>query len=342
MHTMRVAHRWLRLQTRVWGRRPAAARLARGGLLAASVGCLWFGLHLAGERDQLRHALEADPVVPAAMADLQAELGPMLPVEVNERVEYWMRRFRTDQKEVFEDLLAREGLYGDMIRRKLRERGMPEGLVYLAMIESGFSTRARSRAEAIGMWQFMVPTARQYGLRIDEWVDERRDPERATDAALDYLQALHERYGSWYLAAAAYNAGPTRVSRALRRHAGAVKGDEELYWEIIDHLPRETALYVPKFLAATYLARRTESERFVFDRVEPFRYQVVWVPGGTRLSVVARRLGAEGRVLRDLNPQLLRGVTPPGEVYPLRVPAGSAPRVVAALARTDAGARRAD
>ncbi|MHC4925526.1 MAG: lytic transglycosylase domain-containing protein, partial [Planctomycetota bacterium] len=181
---------------------------------------------------------------------------------MNARVEKWMRRFLSDQRRTFQTYLSQEGRFGDLIRDKLAERGMPEDLLYLAMIESGFSPKATSRVFAVGVWQFMSPTATQFGLRVDEWVDERRDPVRATDAALDYLSFLHERYGSWYLAAAAYNAGPSRVDRALKRYGGDRRGDEALYWDIIEHLPRETREYVPRILAASTLAR--EAGRYGF------------------------------------------------------------------------------
>ena len=257
-----------------------------------------------------------------------------LPMEVNDRVTRWMERYLGDQRHTFDEFMSRETLYGDMIREKLRSRGMPEDLIYLAMIESGFHPRARSRVEAIGVWQFMGPTALEYGLRIDEWVDERRDPIRATDAALDYLEVLHARFGSWYLAAAGYNAGPNRVARTLRTHADARTGDEELYWEIIDHLPSETREYVPRLIAATLLARRADELGFASDRAAPYAFDRVWVPGGTRLGSVARSLGVSVSVLRDLNPHLIRGMTPPGGSYELRVPTGSSATVVAALSRS--------
>lgn len=260
-----------------------------------------------------------------------------LPVEINARVARWMRRFQTDQRASFERFLARETIYSDLIRAKLRERGMPEELRYLAMIESGFVPRATSPVSAVGMWQFMGPTAREFGLRVDGWVDERRDPVKATDAALDYLAWLHERYDSWYLAAAAYNGGYGRVDRALRRHAGgdgvddSGSGDEDVYWEIIDHLPRETREYVPRMLAATMLASRAEAYGFTVERELPYRFDRVWVPGGTSLGTVAASIDVPVELMRDLNPHLIRGATPPGKAFGLRVPVGATGEVVASL-----------
>lgn len=282
---------------------------------------------------------------PAADADMARVTPPMLvaslPLHVNARVDRWMNRFRTDQRAAFERLLARRGAYDGMIRERLSERGMPRQLIYMAMMESGLSPRAVSSASAVGLWQFMGPTAQQYGLRVDEWVDERRDPVRATDAALDYLQWLHDRYDSWYLAAAAYNAGPGTVDRVLRLHAEGRTGDEEIYWDILDHLPRETREYVPRMVAATLLAEDADQEGFDVRSTRPYEYDRVFVPGGTSLARVARSLDIERAELRLLNPHLIRGMTPPHETYPIRVPVGSAPRVVAALGRGSA-LRRAD
>lgn len=313
----------------------AGHRFLRGLALVLFVVLLLLGLTVGAKSEKTVSTL-ADAQASYALA--LAEVPVALPLEVNERVEYWMHRFSTDERATFEALLAREGLYAEMIRAKLHERGMPEELVYLAMIESGFTADARSHVSATGMWQFMSATARAYGLRVDAYVDERRDPIRATDAALAYLAQLHQRYGSWYLAAAAYNAGPTRVSRALRRHASARQGDEALYWEIVDHLPRETANYVPRLLAATTLARSSESWGFKFEQVSPYTFDVVWVPGGTSLATVAAGLAIDPQDVRALNPHLIRGVTPPGSVFPLRVPVGQATAVVAVLGM----ARRAD
>ncbi|MGW8266779.1 MAG: lytic transglycosylase domain-containing protein [Longimicrobiales bacterium] len=262
-----------------------------------------------------------------------AEIAPSLslPLEMNKQVERWMERYLTDQRPVFQRYLEREGLYSDMIRDALRRRGMPEDLVYLAAIESGFTPSAISRVSAMGMWQFMGPTAEAFGLRIDGYVDERRDPIRATEAALDYLQALHDRFGSWYLAAAAYNAGPTRVAWALSGQEGKQAGEEELYWQIVDLLPTETRVYVPKILAAILLSRTAEEYGFEVERAKPVRFDRVWVPGGTTLAAVAKSTDVPLARIRELNPHLLRGVTPPGEPFGIRVPPGKSSLVVASL-----------
>jgi membrane-bound lytic murein transglycosylase D len=215
------------------------------------------------------------------------------------------------------------GVYAELIREKLHRRGMPEELLYIPVIESGLSTVAVSRVAAVGLWQFMVPTAEQYGLRVDGWVDERRDPEAASEAALDYLSWLHSHFGgSWVLAAAAYNAGPGRLERVLNRHAEGWRGDDHVYWEILEYLPRETREYLPKIIAVSQLAASLDADGFEGGRVEPYRYESVFVPGGTDLAFVAKAIGVEAAVVRDLNPHLIRGLTPPDELYPLRVPTG--------------------
>lgn len=263
--------------------------------------------------------------------------------EDHARVEYWVRRFSTDQRPTFELFLAQEGAFGELIRQKLRDRKMPEELLYMAMIESGLRPGAVSRVEAVGVWQFMGPTAEAYGLRVDEWVDERRDPVKATDAALDYLEWLYGRYQSWYLAAAAYNAGPTRVDQALRRSRIGIPATDSAFWTIRSMLPKETREYIPRLLAATRLAEAPQANGFHgIDGELPYEFDQVWVPGGTALRQVASRLGVEHRMLWALNPHLVRGKTPPGEAFPLRVPVGSAFQVVASLGSRPWSKRLAD
>ena len=281
----------------------------------------------------------ADPPPEIAVEEVAFDLVEVrLPVHVNDRVERWIRRFLTTERADFEHYLAREGLYGGMIRDRLRQRGMPEGLIYLAMIESGFSPWATSPVLASGVWQFLRPTAQAYGLRVDQWVDERRDPVRATDAALDYLAELYEEFGSWHLAAAAYNAGPGRVGSALRRVQPGTVDHDELYWEIIEHLPRETREYVPKLIAAAILAEQAEHFGFDVEPDLPYLFELVLVPGGTALAQVAGAAGVPNSLMRDLNPHMIRGTTPPDGSFLVRVPLGTSGQVVAAHAAPGGGA----
>jgi membrane-bound lytic murein transglycosylase D len=168
----------------------------------------------------------------------------------NPKVDYWVKKLSTSMSGSVEIALGRMTKYYDMITTKLAAKQMPRDLVYLAMIESDFDPNARSHARAVGLWQFMATTARRFGLEVRGHVDERKDPERATDAALDYLATLHDRFGSWYLAAAAYNSGEGTVSRALKRVTGKRTGTDADFFKILKALPRETQDYVPKLIAA--------------------------------------------------------------------------------------------
>ncbi|HYC89644.1 MAG TPA: lytic transglycosylase domain-containing protein [Thermoanaerobaculia bacterium] len=165
------------------------------------------------------------------------------------RVEYHITRFTGEKRAEFASYLERKSQYEEMIRAKLRRRGMPEELLYLAMVESGFNPTVHSLADAAGIWQLVPDTARRYGLKVDETVDERHDAEKSTDAALSYLSYLYNRFGSWYLAAAAYNAGENRISPIVE------KGTDADYYRVWDQLPGETRDYVPAMVAAMRIAR---------------------------------------------------------------------------------------
>lgn len=250
----------------------------------------------------------------------------------NERVEYWIRFLQGRNRDRTQLWLERLGRYGPYIRSQLRARGMPEDLVYLALIESGLSPVARSRASAVGMWQFIAETGRRYGLEVSRYVDERNDPIKSTDAALDYLQDLYDHFGSWYLAAAAYNTGENRVDRVLRQRAGGQRGDESLYWRIGEFLPRETRDYVPIMLAVGHIGK--DPARYGFEDLryqEPMRFERARVKPGTRLADVARAAGVDTEEIERLNPHLIRGQTPPDRDWDVRVPPGTADAVEKAL-----------
>jgi membrane-bound lytic murein transglycosylase D len=179
------------------------------------------------------------------------------------RVDSWVARFTSDLKRSFATYLNRMGKYESMISQKLAQRGMPQDLIYLAMIESGFNPKAQSPARASGLWQFIGETGRRYGLTVSRRLDERNDPAKATDAALAYLSDLHKRFGSWYLAAAAYNTGENRVGRIMREVTGRERGTDADYYRIANRLPQETRDYVPKLIAAARIAK--EPEKYGFD-----------------------------------------------------------------------------
>ena len=244
-----------------------------------------------------------------------------LPAVRNERVEFWIDFLSGRNAEKTELWLERQGRYAPLIRQALAANEMPQDLLYLAMIESGLSPKAYSHAAASGMWQFIAETGRRYDLRIDGYVDERRDPVKSTAAALEYLGEMHDEFGSWFLAAAGYNSGENRVRRLLREEAGGATGDENLYWLIGPELPRETRDYVPLMLAMGHIAK--DPARYGFTDLEfqePLEYETVEVPGGTPLSTVARAADVDREVIEELNTHLTRGITPPGETYGVRVP----------------------
>src|SRR6266566_7056331 len=244
---------------------------------------------------------------------------------MNRRVLQYLEFFRVDSRDRFEIWLARLGRYEGMIRDRLRAKRLPEDLVYLSLIESGFSNTAVSRAKAVGMWQFMASTARLYGLTVDPWVDERRDPYKATEAAVNYLADLRERLGSIYLAAAAYNAGVGRVERGIGRLPGEPDSvDDHTFFQLSDrrYLRRETRDYVPKLIAASLIAKQPGRYGFEVEPQSPLVFDEVTVPDATGLDVVARLADTAVAVLLELNPQYVRGVTPPGRSVVVRVPRG--------------------
>jgi membrane-bound lytic murein transglycosylase D len=277
-----------------------------------------------------------DLASPAEIAAAEVEIasgmaegseGPVwdLPNLDHPRVDYWVRRFTTDKRGEFTRFLTRSGRYAPMISAKLDERGMPQDLIYLAMIESGFNPTAYSPAHASGLWQFISETGRRYGLDINLAIDERNDPVKSTDAALDYLTYLHGRFGSWYLAAAGYNTGENRVGRIMRQVTGSERGDEYSYYRIWDRLPRETRDYVPLMVAAARIAK--EPERYGFDTVEvapPLEYDEIVVEPATQLAAVAQAAGVTVADIRQLNPHFKLNRTRNDRPSAVRLPPGTA------------------
>jgi membrane-bound lytic murein transglycosylase D len=250
------------------------------------------------------------------------------PVTINAQVQFFVDRFTIQHRDVVTLWVNRSARYLGMIRDVMRKKGLPEELAFTAMIESGFNPRAVSRVGAKGMWQFMASTARSYGLRVDPWIDERLDPEKSTIAAAAYLHDLHKMFGSWPLAQAAYNAGEVKVARAIR-----VTGSTD-FWMLArtNHLRRETKEFVPQIHAATVIGRDPERYGFDFDDRPAPPTETVPVPPSTDLRRLSAAAGMSQEALRALNPVLLRGVTPPGAPYELRVPVGAREGVLTALA----------
>jgi len=291
----------------------------------------------APDVDDLDAAPSFSPPPPSAEEREDLILGSALvrDPEVRRRVNYWILRWQTWGEGYFTRYLERMERYGDLVDAELVDRGLPRSLRYLPVIESGYNPVAESRAGAVGMWQFMSGTARFLGLDVTPLIDERRDPWRSTDVALDYLSELGDRFdGSWFLALAAYNSGWGRVQRILDRYGHGARPSDSLFWSLRGHFPQETRDFVPKLLAAARLARDPEAYGFEpGDSVPPAQVEQVRVPDATSLDVVASAAGVDEDEIERLNPQLLRGYTPPDRETALRVPTGTAERFRVAYAR---------
>ena len=256
----------------------------------------------------------------------KAHLSPY-PLVMNDQVRHFFDRFTGERRDVVGLWMSRAGRYLGMIRDVLRRNGLPEDLAFTAMIESGFNPVAVSRAGAKGLWQFMAATARRYGLRVDQWVDERLDPEKATTAAAAYLRDLHNIFGSWTLAQAAYNAGEMKVLRALRS-----TGVND-FWPLTrtELLMRETKEFVPQIQAAVVIGRDPTRYGFEVKEPEPQTVERIAVPPSPDLRRLATAAGLSVDALHSLNPVLVRGVTPPGAPYEVNVPSNRLTAIVTAL-----------
>ena len=274
-------------------------------------------------------AARAEPAEPEGGGDISPEPTWDIDVrsyETHKRVEYYLARFKGPVRPTFTEWLSRGTRYEPMIRTKLQAAGLPGDLTYLALIESGYNPHAYSRAAAVGMWQMMTATAKGMGLRVDWWIDERRDPVRSTDGAIRFLTYLHEQFGSLYLAAAAYNGGPGRVARGLSRYADQLEGStgEDRFFALAEHsyLRAETRDYVPKMIAAALIAKDPRRYGITVESRSVLEYDTVRVGPATPLAAIAKATGVSIDAIRDLNPHILRGVTPPKGSLSVRVPAG--------------------
>jgi len=248
--------------------------------------------------------------------------------ETTARVEHYLRVFSGSAREHIVAQLEEGSRYEPMIRAKMRAGGLPEDMYYLALIESGFNPNAYSRAAAVGMWQFMASTARDMGLRVDWWVDERRDPIKSTTAAVGFIRGLKEQLGSLYLAAAAYNGGPGRIARGLTRYADDLEGTsgDDKFFALADKdfLPRETREYVPQLIATALIAKEPQRYGMTIRTLPPFTYDSVRVGPAVPVAAIAKASGATVAQILSLNPQILRGMTPPRDSIRVRIPLGAA------------------
>lgn len=270
-------------------------------------------------------AVAEEPVEPEAVPEPDVAQHDV-PIVWNNQVRTFIHYFQTRKWGLITRAFERASRYLPTMREIFREHGLPLDLLNLAFIESAFSPRALSRAKAAGIWQFMESTGRLYGLRKTRWLDERRDPEKATHAAAKYLKALYEMFGSWPLALAAYNAGEGKIQRRIERQR------TRDFWAL--RLPRETSLFVPAFMAMTVIAKEPGRYGFSPPEEEPLRYETVMIRQPTDLKVIARAAGTSVEVIWDLNPELTRWATPLHLAeYEIRVPTGSRDRVLQYLAQ---------
>jgi membrane-bound lytic murein transglycosylase D len=242
-----------------------------------------------------------------------------IPVVYNAAVKKWIKFFVNRGREYFERYSSRAGKYAPILSKILAEHGLPKDLIFLAMAESGFNNRAKSWAKAVGPWQFMPATGKKFGLSYDWYIDERRDPIKATIGAAKYLKVLYKMFGSWELATAAYNAGEGKIKRAIRRY------NTENFWKLRKgrYLRPETKNYVPKIMALAIIGKNLSS--FGLNDIEfegPLDFDEIVLPPFTDLDKIAKDLNLEFDEILNLNPEISRWYTPPQRPYTLRVPVG--------------------
>ena len=240
-----------------------------------------------------------------------------IPLVRNKKVDQFIEYFKTKGRPQFEIWLDRLEVYGPVLSKILDENNLPPELLYLAMIESGLNPKAHSKAAATGMWQFIYSTGKIFGLERNWYIDERRDPEKATRAACAYLSNLYEEFDNWYLALAAYNSGEGRIRRATKLHQTSD------FWQL-HSLPRETRNYMPYFLAATIMAKNPKDFGFIkkMNSDKAYRYDTVSIEKSADLTVLAKAAGISFKTLQGLNPELRQSATP-AEAYQLKIPQGS-------------------
>ena len=296
------------------------------GTPAAGARCMTATTATACTSDEDISDVIADSSAPESLEKITVDTD--IPMVMNEKVQYFITYFSTTQHDVFAKWLERSERYVPKMKKIMKENGLPEDLVYMAMIESGFNTHAFSRSRACGPWQFMRSTARLYDLKVNWWVDERRNPEKSTLAAARYLKSLYDTFGSWYLAEAAYNAGPLMVEWAMREQ------NTDNFWSLAKerYLRKETRDYVPEIIAAAMIAKDPAAYGFTDLTYEkPVEVERMVLHRQIDLRVIARADGTTVDAIKRLNPELLRGATPPVPSYTLDVPSGTMSACIANL-----------
>jgi len=251
-----------------------------------------------------------------------------IPLVMNKHVEKALNSFKGRERSFFIDYYVRSGRYRPAIIEALREEGLPEELSWLPLIESGFKVRALSRARALGMWQFIASTGYKFGLERNAWIDDRMDPEKSTQAAIAYLNELHNIFGDWTTAIAAYNCGEGRVLKVIRRQK--IKYLDN-FWDLFERLPYETASYVPRFIAVLYIVNDPEKYGFTLPPVEEVvKVEEVTIDKQVHIKTIAKNIAISYQELKDLNPELRKNVTPT-DPYSLKVPARKVETLLAKL-----------
>ncbi len=275
------------------------------------------------------HEVQSFKVSDPEPANVASEELDGIPVEINSKVEQWISYFQGRGRPHMERYLARSGRYAPLMKRILKENGLPEDLIYIALIESGFSSKATSRAAAVGYWQFIRGTGKRYGLEISSFVDERRDPVLATQAAADYFKGLYSVFGSWYLAMASYNVGENRVYREVMNHK------TRNFWELVQkrRLPKETMNYVPKFIAAKLIGKNPAKYGFTNIEYEaPVEFELIKVSTAVNLKMMSEKMEIGYDELKQINPKFRGEVAPvkSNGILEIRVPIGKSQAGLAA------------
>jgi peptidoglycan lytic transglycosylase D len=308
------------IDTALQGDMSAQTRMELAGLRTRLDG---LGSAARSDREAAKAAEAEGNEADASVLDAQAV--DQIEAQMNPEVERWITYYTTTGRTVFEKWWKRAGRYMDLFQTVLRREGVPPDLAHLVFVESGFNVNARSHAAAVGPWQFLRSTGRLFGLTVNNWIDERRDPEKSTVAAARYLKHLYTIFGDWPLALASYNAGEGNVLRAIKRQ-GTTN-----YWDL--HLPRQTEDYVPQFMAVLHIGRNPE--KYGFDSIErdpPMAFDEIALDGAVDLGVIARLCGCSVDELRALNPGVLRsGARGAQGITTLRVPEGRGETITARL-----------
>lgn len=281
------------------------------------------------QKEDLRHVI-AQRIIKIRATRLNAVNGShkAIPLDMNAYVAEAIESFKTREKNIFLDAYVRSGRYRPMIVQALQQEGLPEELSWLPLIESGFKVNACSQARALGIWQFIASTGYKFGLERNDWIDERLDPHKSTKAAVAYLKELHAMFGDWSTALAAYNCGEGVVLKAIRNQKINYLDN---FWDLYRKLPCETATFYPRFLAVLHIVLRPEQYGFTLPPVErAIQVEEVDIDRQVHLQTIADALGISFEELKAINPELRKDVTPP-EPYGLKVPEGSAKKLIAKL-----------